>query len=374
MSGSDVAMQFQLKQHANSLEKKLRKARRQLKQTERKWESASVAVQAFSEQLDTDRQLKSINELWQQLQDAQAAYAAAEQKQAEQQMQDVHAQSMLVEMRTQLKADKAERASAVSKLEEALQSQDDAAQQVRNSNIVLKTEVEELKQKIVAETRQRSDLQRDLHQQSICAADMDEHLVAAQHQLAAVTAEKVELQLQNQAWASQCEDMRTAAKAKDDKICTLKNKNLAVVDAVRKAHTERENQAEQAAGLLVQLERFQAEMTELRRSSAAQISHLQAEHLNCKKIGAVHSVANPKRGAQKSVQSTQADLGAKMQSGMVAAVGSETTRRAAAAAASKAHMTSKGVKLTTIGKVVGSAQHVHVSLICTVCTVLLAQY
>lgn len=102
MSSSDVDTQFQLEQHANSLEKKLRRARRQLSQTEGQLESAEAAAQAFSEQLDTDRQLQSINELWQQLQDAQAARAAAEQKQAEQQMQDVHAETMLAEMREQL--------------------------------------------------------------------------------------------------------------------------------------------------------------------------------------------------------------------------------------------------------------------------------
>ena len=68
MSSSNVAMQFQLEQHCNSLEKKLGKARRQLQQTKRQLESVEAAAQAFSEQLDTDRQLRSINQLWQQLQ------------------------------------------------------------------------------------------------------------------------------------------------------------------------------------------------------------------------------------------------------------------------------------------------------------------
>lgn len=140
-SSSHVAMQFQLEQHCNSLEKKLGKARRQLKQTKRQLESVEAAAQAFSEQLDTDRQLRSVNQLWQQLQDAQAARTAAEQKQAEQQMQDVHAESMLADMREQLEANKAERASVVTKLEESLQYQDEAAQEVRNSNFALKAEL-----------------------------------------------------------------------------------------------------------------------------------------------------------------------------------------------------------------------------------------
>lgn len=356
MSSSDLDMQFQLEQPANSLEKKLRKARRQLKQTQRQLKSAEAAAQAFSEQLDTDRQLQSINELWQQLRDAQAARAAAEQKQAEQQMQDVHAETMLAEMREQLDSDKAEQARAVSRLEEALQSQADAAQEIRTSNFALKAELEELKQTLVAETSQRNDLQRDMQraqQQATSAADLHEHLTAAQQQLAPVTAERDEVQRQKQAWAEQCEDMRTAAEAKDKQIFALKN--LAAADAVKKAHKERENQAEQAADLSVQLERLQAEMEELRRSSAAQISRLQAELLNYKKIGAVHSAANSKHAAQKSVKSIKVNTGAKMWSGMVAAVGSETmatARGAGVAAASSTHMTSNGVKLTTKGNVI----------------------
>ena len=348
---------------------KLRKARRQLKQTERQLESVEAAAQAFSKQLDTDRQLQSINELWQQLQDAQAARTAAEQKQAEQQKQNVQTESRRAEMEEQLEVHKAGQASAVSKLEEALQSQGDAAQAMCSSNIALKVEILELKQKLVAETSQRSDLQPDLQrfqQQSTSAACMHERLTVAQQQIATVTAERDELQHQKKAWTNQCEDMRAADKAKADEIFTLKNRNLAAVDAVRKAHSERGNQAEQAAGLLVQLEKFQAGMAELRRSSAAQISRLQAEHLNYKNISAVRSIAKTKHGTPKSVQSTKGE--AKVQSASHAAVGHgtmATANRAAVAAASKAHATSKGVKSAATGKVVGSAQHVQVSLTCT---------
>ena len=240
----------------------------------------------------------------------------------------------------------------------------------------MKAKLEDLKQKLVAETSQRSDLHSDLQraqQQATSAADMKERLTAAQQQLAAVTAERDELQHEKQAWQKKCEDMRTAAKGKDEHIFILTNRNLAAADAVKKAHKERENQAEQAADLSVQLERFRAEMAELRRSSAAQISCLQAEHLNYRKIGAVHSAANLKHAAQKSVHSTKVDFRVKMQSGSHAAVGSgtmATARKAAAAAASKTQVISKGSKLTTTGKVVGSAQHVQVSFFYTVCTIL----
>ena len=97
-------------------------------------------------------------------------------------MRDVHAESMLAEMREQSEADKAERASVVTKLEGLLQSQGDAAQEVRNSNIALKAELQELKQQLLAETSQRSDLQRHLQraqQQSTSAADMHEGFTAA---------------------------------------------------------------------------------------------------------------------------------------------------------------------------------------------------
>ena len=88
----------------------------------------------------------------------------------------------------------------------------------------------------------------------------------------------------------------------------------------------------------------------------------------------LHSIANCKQGSQSSVQSSKAGVGAKLQSRSHAAVGSRTMTtagRAAAAAAFEAQMTSKGTKLITTGKAVGSAQHVQVSLSCTICTVCL---
>lgn len=103
----DIDQQLQLEQHANSLDKNARKAIWQVRQ---QLASAETAAQFFSEQLDSDRQLESmaISELWQQLQDSQAARAAAQQKQADQQIQAVHAGSQLAEMKEQLEADKAE--------------------------------------------------------------------------------------------------------------------------------------------------------------------------------------------------------------------------------------------------------------------------
>lgn len=103
---SDIDQQFQLEEHADGLDKNLRKANRQSRRRGRQLESAEVAAQSFSEQLDSDRQLQAINELWQQLQDSQAAHAAAQQQQADQQMQAVHAESVLAEMKEQLEADK----------------------------------------------------------------------------------------------------------------------------------------------------------------------------------------------------------------------------------------------------------------------------
>ena len=365
MSGNDL--QLQLEQHANNLEKKLRKANRQLKRTERQLKSAEAAAHSFSEQLDSDRQLKAINELWHQLQDAQAARAAAEQ-QAEQQMQDVHAASTLAEMREQGEADRAILADAVSKPDEALQSQDAAAQTVHNGTVALKAELLELKQRLAAESAKRSDLQRKLQgtkQHSTSAADMCERFAATQQQLAVVTAERHELQRQKQAWANQYEEMRTAADAKDEEILILKNRNLAVVNVVDKVHAEMATQVQQTADLQVQLEESQAEMAELRRSSAAQISHLQSELVNFKKIGAVHSVASSKEGACNPVQCTKAGVSAKLRSASQAAVSCETivtTRSSAAAAASKNHMVSKAKKVKSVDKVVGSAQPVQVSL------------
>lgn len=133
----------------------------------------------------------------------------------------------------------------------------------------------------------KHDLQRDLQraqQQSTSAADMHERLTAAQQQLAAVTAERDKLQHETQAYANQCEDMRTAAKVKDEEVFVFRNRNLAAVDAVRKAYTARGNQEQQTAGLCMQLESCQAELAELRRRSA-QTSQEQAEHLNYMKIG-----------------------------------------------------------------------------------------
>lgn len=369
MSGNDL--QLQLEQHANNLEKKLRKANRHLKRTERQLKSAEAAAHSFSEQLDSDRQLKAINELWQQLQESQAARAAAQQ-QAEQQMQVVHVASVLAEMREQGEADQAERAIAVSQFGDALQSQGAAAQTVRSGAAALKAELLELKQKLAAEAAHRSDLQRQLQraeQQSTSTADMHERFAAMQQQLAVVTAERNELQRQKQAWANQCEGMCTAANAKDEEVLILRNKNLAVADVLDTVHAEMAKQVQQAAGLQVQLEEIQAEMAELRCSSAAQISHLQSELLNFKKVGAVHSVASSKKGACKPVQGTKAGVSAKLRSASQATVGCETmvTTRSSAAAASKNHVVSKAEKFSSVGKVAGSAQPVQVTSLVHYC-------
>lgn len=363
-----IDQQPQLEQHANSLDKELRKANWQLRRMGRQLMSAGAAAQYFSDQLDSNKQLQSINQLWQQLQDSQAARAAAQQKQANQQMQAVHAASVLAEMKEQLTADNAEQANTVSKLAGALQSQAAAAQSVHNSNIALKADLVELQQKLAAESGQRSDLQQDLQraqQQSTSAAEVHGRLVAAQQQLAAVTAERDELQHEKQAWARQFEEMRTAVKAKDERIFLINNVKIVAVDAVRRAYSEKAKQEEVAAGLQVQMEQLQAETAELRRSSAAQISHLQSELVNFKKIGAVHSVASSKEGACNPVQCTKAGVSAKLRSASQAAVSCETivtTRSSAAAAASKNHMVSKAKKVKSVDKVVGSAQPVQVSL------------
>ena len=363
-----IDQQPQLEQHANSLDKELRKANWQLRRMGRQLMSAGAAAQYFSDQLDSNKQLQSINQLWQQLQDSQAARAAAQQKQANQQMQAVHAASVLAEMKEQLTADNAEQANTVSKLAGALQSQAAAAQSVHNSNIALKADLVELQQKLAAESGQRSDLQQDLQraqQQSTSAAEVHGRLVAAQQQLAAVTAERDELQHEKQAWARQFEEMRTAVKAKDERIFLINNVKIVAVDAVRRAYSEKAKQEEVAAGLQVQMEQLQAETAELRRSSAAQISHLRSELFSFKDIGAVHLVASSEQGAHKNVPSTKAGLSAKLQSGSQAAVGSgtmATARRAAAAAAPKTHSISKGENFNNIGKGGGSAQRVQVSL------------
>lgn len=276
-------------------------------------------------------------------------------------MQAVHAESPLAEMKEQLEADKAERANAVGKRDGALQSQRAAAQSVYNSNIALKAELVELQQRLAAESAQQSDLQRDLQraeQQSISAAEVHERLVAAQQQLAAVTAERDEPQHEKQAWASQCEDLRTASKAKDGRIFLI-NMKIVAVDAVRRAYSEKAKQEEVAAGLQVQREQLQAETAELRCSSASQISHLLS---NFKKIGAVHHVEAPSRVRTRMCRAPRLAF---LQSRGAAvkplwAVGPRLQpKEQLLLQLPKPHSISisKGEKFNNNGKVVGSGQH-----------------
>lgn len=283
MQGNDIAAQLEQEQHNNSkLHNRLLKANEKRVKQKEKQETARKYIRALEERLSTDRHLKMINQLWQQLQDARAT---AQHKQAEQELQDLQADSVLANMTQQLKFMKRQLAAAASK---------------------------------------QSDLQHELQsaqQQSLTAAQLSTDLQETQQQLAcaivARDAQSIQLaaaQQQGQEWAQQRDQAHSQALAQADRVLTLTRENLGLVEAAEKAEAERTEMVQQAtAGVTAQLALAQAEIAELRRHSGATSSQLQSRPLDSQKAGAIHTATcKPKHGEDISLQKGKAGGAAKL--------------------------------------------------------------
>lgn len=160
MEDPDLYEQLEQEQHTtSSLRARLCKAYKQLDRLEQQLGSAKCTIRAYEEHLSVDKQMRVITELWQQLHDA---LAAAQQKQSAQQLQAMQANSVLVEMREQLKVDKAGQAAAFRQYEEVLQCQAAAAQHTLNIKLGLESEVNTLKQRLAAAASHQHELQQEL--------------------------------------------------------------------------------------------------------------------------------------------------------------------------------------------------------------------
>lgn len=312
MQSNDIAMQLEQVQHNNSkLHNRLLKADEKQVKQKQKQETARKYIRALEERLSTDSHLNMINQLWQQLQNARATAQHKQAEQAEQELQDLQADSVLAKMTQQLKFMKGQLAAAASK---------------------------------------QSDLQHDLqsaHQQSLTAAQLSTDLQEMQQQLAcaiaARDAQSIQLaaaQQQGQEWAQQRDQAHSQALAQADRVITLTKENLGLVEAAEKA--EMVQQA--TAGVTAQLALAHAETVELRRHSEATSSQLQSQLLNSLKVGAIHSTTcMPKLDKDISLQKGKAVGAAKMPVPVIAGKSAAQQRSTGRAAAdSRARVKAEG--------------------------------
>lgn len=397
MDGTNVYEQLEQEQHTiETLHKRLCKsynklnrrnqqldsARNAIREYEEHLESARSAIRAYEEHFSEDKQMRVITEQWEQLQDA---HALAQQRQSEQQLRAAQADSLLAETREQLRAEKAGQAAAISLYEEVLQCQAAAAQESQNAKQGLQGEVEMLKQQLAASAGHQSDLQKELQtaqQQSNAAAHLSADntalrasLQAAQQQLASVSAARdahnaqlTAAQQQGQEWASQRDQAHSLTLKQADRILTLTNENMALMDAAEKAEAHWKEIVQQATGgLTAQLAEAQAEAAELRHTSAAAISNLQSQLQDSPRIGALHTARKPKASAHISCQEKKAVVAAKPAIPQVAgrsAASQASSRRAVAGsrAAAEAQQAPARRKQTSRSQAAKQVSWAHLSL------------
>lgn len=324
MEGLSVAEQLELNQRINTNLHSC-KAYGQERQQERfevlaKRDTSTVV-------LSTDTH--TMNELRQQLRDARAASNAAQKEQEQKEFRVMQLDSDLADLKQQLESEKAARATAFTRMEEAYQRQAASTQQSRIEKHTMRAEVEGLKQQLAAAARQQHLLRHELRsaqQQSMTAS-------------AGNVALKAQIQATQQALAAATGGTDDA---KAERMWSLNNYSIAFRDAVQKAN-EKKFLAE-------------AKLAELQSSSGTNIQQLKSELLKLQRT--IDRMPKRKQEGKSAPTAT-----AKQHRGHSAAASghSSTAETAPAlAAASKAQM-GPGRKVATT-QAGGSRQQGMVSL------------